>query len=241
MSSFISNALRTARSSSLAMKLLGAILFCSGTMVLIISAVQISWYYYTDVKSVNITMDTIEESLTAPIAESLWNLDEVQLSIQIEGLLSMPNITYASIDEIIQGERLSLMQGGQAKNDYDVSRLIELRHELELVGYLFVAASLDGAKRKLLDNAFFILSSQTIKTLLVSFAIIIILYYMIIRHLHQIAHFAKTLTPERLDTHLTLEGRADKKDELFQLVSTLNNMNNSLRSEWEKRQKRTTL
>ena len=86
MSSFISNALRTARSSSLAMKLLGAILFCSGTMVLVISAVQISWYYYTDVKSVNITMDTIEESLTAPIAESLWNLDEVQLSIQIEGL-----------------------------------------------------------------------------------------------------------------------------------------------------------
>ena len=60
---------------------------------------------------------------------------------------------------------------------------------------------------------------------------------MIIRHLHQIAHFAQTLTLERLDTHLTLEGRADKKDELFQLVSTLNNMNNSLRSEWEKRQK----
>ncbi len=236
MASFISNAFKTARSSSLALKLLGAILICSGTMVVIISVAQLSWYYLEDKKSINDSIDNIAASMLDPIAESLWNLDELQLTSQINSLLNMRHITFVSVQEIIQGEPIELLSTGAEKTTYDVSRLMELRYQGELIGYLFAAASLDEAKRKLVENAFIIISSQTIKTLLVSTFIIIILYYMVIRHLNKIANFTKNLSFNQLNKQLILDGRADARDELYQLVKTLNNMNTTLYNEWEMRQ-----
>lgn len=233
MPSFVSHALRTVRSSGLAVRLLGAILMCSGTMVVMISTVQLSWYYYEDVTAINDSIDNVRNTLLKPIAESLWELDEIQLSVQLEGLISIPSITYVAVEELLQGERVELLSMGKSSLTYDVSRFLKLEYEGETVGYLFLGASLELAKKKLVENAFFIISSQTLKTLLVSFCIIVIIYYMVIRHIQRIAAFANSLSLEHLDEKLVLDG--NQKDELYQLANTLNDMNHSLRTEWEKR------
>ena len=52
-----------------------------------------------------------------------------------------------------------------------------------------------------------ILVSQTIKTLVVSFCILVIIYYLVIRHINRIVSYAQKLSLGSPGGRLTLEGR----------------------------------
>ncbi len=76
-----------------------------------------------------------------------------------------------------------------------------------MVGKLFVAASLEQIYQRLIEKSVLIMVSQTIKTLVVSFCILIIIYYLVVRHLNRIANYAQKFNLDRLAIELTLEGR----------------------------------
>jgi nitrate/nitrite-specific signal transduction histidine kinase len=76
-----------------------------------------------------------------------------------------------------------------------------------VVGKLFVAASLEQVYQRLIEKSVLILVSQTIKTLVVSFCILVIIYYLVIRHINRIVSYAQKLSLDRLAVELTLEGR----------------------------------
>ncbi|PRM86870.1 histidine kinase, partial [Aliarcobacter cryaerophilus] len=83
-----------------------------------------------------------------------------------------------------------------------------------------------------------IMVSQTIKTLVVSFCILIIIYYLVVRQLNRIANYAQKFKLDRLAVELTLEGRPlprKKPDELDTLVATLNQMRARLNDEFAAR------
>ncbi|MBL0547163.1 PAS domain S-box protein [Aeromonas jandaei] len=228
---------KTARAvgrNGLSYRLLSYILVCSTVLAMIITALQLAWDYRKDVAVIEDSIGQIEASFLQPIAASLWNLDEEQVKVQIEGIMNLPNMQFVMVKEMLGNSEVPLLTQGVERESYDISREFNLTYQGEVVGKLFVAASLEQIYQRLIEKSVLIMVSQTIKTLVVSFCILIIIYYLVVRHINRIASYAQKFNLDRLDMELELEGRPlprKKPDELDTLVATLNQMRTRLRDE----------
>jgi PAS domain S-box-containing protein len=106
-----------------------------------------------------------------------------------------------------------------------------------VVGKLFVAATLEQVYQRLIEKSVLILVSQTIKTLVVSFCILVIIYYLVIRHINRIVSYAQKLSLDRLAVELTWRAPLPRKspDEFDTLAATLNQMRTRLNDEFTAR------
>lgn len=228
---------KTARAvgrNGLSYRLLSYILVCSTVLAMLITALQLAWDYRKDVAVIEDSIGQIEASFLQPIAASLWNLDEEQVKVQIEGIMNLPNMQFVMVKEMLGNSEVPLLTQGVERESYDISREFNLTYQGEVVGKLFVAASLEQIYQRLIEKSVLIMVSQTIKTLVVSFCILIIIYYLVVRHINRIASYAQKFNLDRLDMELELEGRPlprKKPDELDTLVATLNQMRTRLRDE----------
>ncbi len=241
MSTAFSKAIGSASKNSLSIQLLSYILACSTLLAIIITLLQLFWDYHQDVSQVESSLDQIESSFLQPIASSLWNLDEEQIHVQLEGIMNLPSMQFVEVREVMGGSAVHLLSIGQALPQYDISREFELVYQGEKVGKLFVASSLDMIYHRLLEKSVLILITQTIKTLVVSFCILLIFYYKVVRHLNRIVNYTENFNPDELDRPLELEGRGeqdgqDKADELDLLARSINRMRLSLADEFSARQ-----
>ena len=235
MSGLISTALRR---NSLSFRLLSYILLCSTILALLITLVQLMWDYRKDVAVIESSINQIEASFLQPIAASLWNLDEEQVKVQLEGIMNLPNMEFVMVKEILGNAEVPLISQGTKRPTYDISQEFALTYQGEQVGKLFVAASLDQIYNRLIEKSILILVSQTIKTLVVSFCIILIIYYTVVRHINRIALYAERLGIDNLTEVLELEGRQDlqQRDELDSLAMALNRMRRRFGEELQARQ-----
>ncbi|WP_174704170.1 ATP-binding protein [Aeromonas dhakensis] len=238
MSGLFSKTARAVGRNGLSYRLLSYILVCSTVLAMIITVLQLAWDYRKDVAVIEDSIGQIEASFLQPIAASLWNLDEEQVKVQIEGIMNLPNMQFVMVKEMLGNSEVPLLTQGVERESYDISREFNLTYQGEVVGKLFVAASLEQIYQRLIEKSVLIMVSQTIKTLVVSFCILIIIYYLVVRHLNRIAHYAQKLNLDRLTNELTLEGRTlprKKPDELDTLVATLNQMRTRLLDEFAAR------
>ena len=234
MSGLISKTAEAVGRNGLSYRLLSYILVCSTVLAMIITVLQLAWDYRKDVAVIEDSIGQIEASFLQPIAASLWNLDEEQVKVQIEGIMNLPNMQFVMVKEMLGNSEVPLLTQGVERESYDISREFNLTYQGEIVGKLFVAASLEQIYQRLIEKSVLIMVSQTIKTLVVSFCILIIIYYLVVRHLNRIASYAQKFNLDRLDMELELEGRPQprkKPDELDTLVATLNQMRTRLRDE----------
>ncbi|EKB22771.1 MULTISPECIES: ATP-binding protein [Aeromonas] len=234
MSGLISKTAEAVGRNGLSYRLLSYILVCSTVLAMIITVLQLAWDYRKDVAVIEDSIGQIEASFLQPIAASLWNLDEEQVKVQIEGIMNLPNMQFVMVKEMLGNSEVPLLTQGVERESYDISQEFNLTYQGEIVGKLFVAASLEQIYQRLIEKSVLIMVSQTIKTLVVSFCILIIIYYLVVRHINRIANYAQKFNLDRLDMELELEGRPQprkKPDELDTLVSTLNQMRTRLRDE----------
>ncbi|HHQ4671930.1 TPA: ATP-binding protein [Aeromonas veronii] len=234
MSGLISKTAEAVGRNGLSYRLLSYILVCSTVLAMIITVLQLAWDYRKDVAVIEDSIGQIEASFLQPIAASLWNLDEEQVKVQIEGIMNLPNMQFVMVKEMLGNSEVPLLTQGVERESYDISQEFNLTYQGEIVGKLFVAASLEQIYQRLIEKSVLIMVSQTIKTLVVSFCILIIIYYLVVRHINRIANYAQKFNLDRLDMELELEGRPQprkKPDELDTLVATLNQMRTRLRDE----------
>lgn len=234
MSGIFSKAKEIIRRRGLSYRLLFYILICSTVLALIITALQLAWDYRKDVVLIEDNLKQIETSFLPPIAVSLWNLDEEQLKIQLEGIMNLPNMQYVAIKELLGKKEIPLQSLGTPQKDYPIAKEFRLTYQGEPVGTLFVAATLEEVYQRLIEKSMLILIGQTIKTLLVSFCILLITYYLVVRHINRIAQYTQRFNLDHLDLALELEDTpllGKKHDELDLLVNTINQMRTRLRDE----------
>jgi len=214
-------------------RLLTYILLCSGILAIIITAVQLLWDYNQDVGKIEESIGQIESSFLQPMAASLWNLDEEQIEIQIAGIMKLSDMQFVRINEVIGNTEVPMVKMGEEKEKYDISREFKLVYQNEVVGNLFVAASLTKVYDRLKEKSLLILISQLIKTLIVSLCILMIIYYMVIRHINKIALHTRDLELDHRNEELFLDGERDNTfpDELDELVFLLNQMQKKIITE----------
>ncbi|WP_432468852.1 ATP-binding protein [Agarivorans sp. Z349TD_8] len=226
--------------NSLSLRMLSYILICSTLLALIITLIQLYYDYKQDVKVIEESIDQIEVSFLQPIAASLWNLDEEQVEVQIEGIMNLPNMQYVLVKEILGSSEVPLLARGRSTNQYDLSQEFDLIYQDEMVGKLFVAASLEQVYERLWQKAMLILISQTVKTLVVSIGILFIIYYVIVRHINTIVDYTRNLDLDNLGAPLKINAKGKQRnDELGELVNTLNQMTRKIDHEFAQKLKAT--
>ena len=239
MSTVFRKAIGSASPNSLSIRLLSYILACSTLLAALITMLQLFWDYRQDVGQVEDSLTQIESSFLQPIASSLWNLDEEQIKVQLEGIMNLPSMQYVEVKEVMGESAVKLVSLGTERENYDISREFNLTYQGEVVGKLFVASSLEMIYHRLWKKSLLIMASQTVKTLVVSFCILLIFYYKVVRHLNRIANYTEQLKPGNLNIPLQLEGRQSgnlQPDELDLLAVSINRVRISLSNELDARQ-----
>ena len=215
------------QNNRLSYRLLVYILMCSTVLAFLSTAFQLFWDYRKDVDGIEQGIESIEAGYLDSLASSLWKLDKDQIAIQLDGIMKLPDIAYASITEVVAGKEEAVFFRGTPNAELPILREFQLHYRDTLVGRLTIGATLNNVYERLLQKFFVILSSQAVKTFLVSICILIIVHYMIVRHLSTLSRYTQRLDLYNLDQDLKLSGgtfRSRSPDALDQLAETINQM-----------------
>lgn len=224
--------------SPLSFRLLAYILLFSSVFTLFATAIQVWNDYRKDVSAIDERLSIIETSYASSLSRSLWALDQNLLQVQLEGILSLPDIVFLQLRIYPDSE---LFLGDRPPRDAAVrTTLFELSHDgpggTEL-GQLEVTATLDRVYRDLRQKIWIILVTQFFKTLFISVLIVWIFRQLVTRHLGRMAGYARDFSLDNLDQPLTLDRRPGclrQQDELTQVTDAINQMRQRLHDDLER-------
>jgi PAS domain S-box-containing protein len=217
----------------IALRLLAGVLLFSSVVTLLLTAIQLYLDYRYEVSAIESRLDEIERSYLDSLGESLWNFDDKQLALQVEGILRLPDIQAVELHENAEGRSPLVVTAGHRGTHSIITReypvVYTFRGNEQPIGVLHVEATLAAVYRELINRTLVILVSQGAKTFLVSLFIIYFFYRLVTRHLTAIAKFVGSYNLNRPPPPLALRRLAPtKEDELEQVVAAFNTMCTSL-------------
>ena len=217
----------------LSYKLVFYVIICSSIFTLITTLIQLYYDYSKDIEHVAANFQLIEKSYLTSIALSLYSLNQSQTDLQLTGILNLENIEYVSV---VEPDGNTVFVGHKPSSE-DQVKIYPVIYKSQTgksfnVGDLKVIVSYDGIRKKLLEKFLVALTTNAIKTFLASFFFIMIVQFIISRHLFQIANFVHSSSPENLNKPLKLLRRKaskSKEDEFDLLVSAINKMQSRMK------------
>ena len=226
--------------SPLSFRLLAYILLFSSVFTLLSSAIQVYSDFRKDVSNVNKRINDIETSYASSLARSLWALDQQLLQVQMEGILSLPDIVYLQLSispdaEIVLGTP-PLARSARTKQ---VPLALEVDGKNFELGQLTITASLDAVYADIKRKLVVILTTQFFKTFFISILILLIFRHLVSRHLTKMSNYAREFSLDNLDLPLALDRpvtEQNKNDELNQVKDAINQMRERLQQDVRKQQ-----
>jgi len=213
--------------SSLAKKMLYAILISSTIITSFILAIQLYFEYKTNVSYIEQRLTQVEKSYSNALALSVWTFDTGQYRSQLQGILNLEDIVYV---KVLNSQNEEIISQGipQKINKIDKEFILQTQifGKSVIVGKVHMEATLERVYDELLNRAFIILITQGIKTLFISFVILFIFHILVVRYLRGVAQYTQNIN---FDNHqdLVLQKKFDN-DEIDQIVTTINKMKNNV-------------
>jgi len=216
-------------------RLLVGVLLVSSFITVILAALQLYADYRHEVAGIETRLSRIGESYLDSLAESLWNLDERQLRLQLDGILRLPDIRGVEIREAGSTGKVPFLKLSRDPEDSTFAREYPLHHVGQgpdrVIGTLRIEATLAGIYRRLANTASTILVTQAVTIFLVALLILYLFHHLVTRHLSAIA--ADVISHRIKDAPLGLHLRRrppPHEDELQRVVTAFNAMSHNLHS-----------
>jgi signal transduction histidine kinase len=223
--------------SGVGARLLTLVLLFSSVVTLVLTSLQLYLDYRRDVGVIEDRLADIRQSYLESLGESLWNLDEEHLRIELEGILSLPDIRAVEVRETPPSAGSLIVRVGTRDSESMIERDFPLVHDFggvaRQIGTVHVDATLAGVYRTLARTVLVILLSQAAKTFLVSLFILYVVHRLITRRLVTIANFVRGYDLRRSVPPLHLPPRTPEADELDQVAMALNEMIATLRRAYD--------
>lgn len=215
--------------SGIGPRLLAAVLLFSSIVTLTLTALQLYLDYDREVGVIETRLEEVGRSTTGSLGESLWNLDQNQLKLQLDGILRLPSMRAAEVREIADRPNPIRVAVGERSSRSVVTRDYPLTTTVQgtarAIGVLHVEATLSDVYQQLLNRALVILASQAAKTFIVSLFIIYMVHILVTRHLVAIADFVSKYSLARPPPPLHLQRRPPyDRDELDKVTDAFNAM-----------------
>lgn len=217
--------------SVLAKRLLIGILLFSSMVTLITTLVVLISDYREDISTTEKSLRQIEASNLNSLALSIWNYDDGQIYLQLDGILNFPAISYVAL---LSTHNVLYERGEKQGSGWlEVIELPVIYQEQE-VANLTMHIDFGALYQRLFNKALIIMGSQFIKTLFVSLFILALVQSIITKHLVKMSEYAQELNLDNLHKVLTLD-RKPIKDELSSVAYSVNYMRENLRQDIVKR------
>ncbi len=217
--------------SQLARKMTIYVILISTFFALFSSTLQIYSEYKKEVDIVYSGLEQIERTHMANLTSQVWLLESEGLLITAVGLLDLPNINYIAI---YSGQDI-LLERGNDNSENTIVKNFPLTHihngESKLIGKMVIKATLDDIYQNVIDRALLIVFINTVKTFIVSLLILFVFYFLISRHLNDIANFVQQMDINHFESKFSYRRRpnsAKSQDELDILNTTFFKMLNKL-------------
>ena len=216
------------RPGPLARRLALRVILFSAALALLITATELGFEYRRDLHRIDDRMAQIRVAYLDSVTENVWVADRERIETLLQGISRLPDFVQA---EVLVNGRTEYRFGPGLQGAEGVSEVFELWRTHQgrrlLIGELVVAATYEGAWRRLLERAAFFLVGNAAKTLLVVLFIFGLYYRLIGRHLERTAAYAQAHAHADAAEPLQLE-RQPRRDELDDLVTALNHMRGEL-------------
>jgi len=212
------------KKNSIAYRLTFLVILFSTTVALLSTALQLYLDYRRDIQGIFAFFDSIGESSIRPLEESVWILDDLQINLQLEGIIKRENVVYAAVE--MDGQ-MSWAKGEHVASNC-LSHVFSLHHQVrgkpEQIGRLHVIASLNGIQQRLVQRIVVLLVSNAVKTFVVAGFILFLFQKSLTQHLVRLAHYVQDIDlkqgqpePFRLDRPPSRHA-----DELDQVTAAIN-------------------
>ncbi|NWK79914.1 GGDEF domain-containing protein [Aquitalea sp. LB_tupeE] len=206
--------------SRLSRRLLLWIVCISALTALVSTSVQLFFDYRQDLSELEKGMRYIQQNQLPGLADAAWNFNVPGMQVQLEGIGHSPWVAGASL-RYGPSLQATLETGKLGGKDEMAYRYPLLRHGV-LVGQIRILPNLHTLYNRTIDRIVIVLVVQTIKSLITSICILLLISWMITHHLTQLARFAKSFRPDKRFKPFVLRRRAARQDELTVLVDSLN-------------------
>src|SRR6185312_4974830 len=119
----------------------------SSAVTLALTALQLYLEYEREVGVIESRLDEIGRSYPDSLGESLWNLDQNQIELQLKGILSLPDVQSVEIGQLASRSVIT--------REYPLDYVIQ--GSRRQIGVLRVETALTEVYRQLLNKALVIL------------------------------------------------------------------------------------
>jgi len=196
----------------------------------IISAIQLIYDYKQEISSVDQSIELVKKNYAGRITNSLWDLDNIQLNIQINEILNLPNIHSV---RVVDKKRLT-GSAGTSLNGKTIKRSIKIQYKNGIgstteLGELEIYINVDQIRSKILKRSFLLFFSQLIKVLTIALLIYLSIKQLLTNHIVEISNYLGSLNNNFLGKELRINRKYvlhDDKDhdEIDILVDSINKM-----------------
>ena len=218
-------------------RLIASMLLASAAITMLVAGAEVWAGYLQDQRQMDTELDRVRRANLDPIALSLWNYDDVQLMLQLDGILQRPHIAGVQVRE-----RAADGSDGAVRAELGIVDAAGMRIErMPLVftrsgestalGILLVKIDTVGLRRESAQRALSILATQGGITLLISLVLMLVVRHMVTRHLSALALAAADFDVRADDASFRVKARkVGRGDEIDRVIDALEAMRTSLRA-----------
>ncbi len=218
------------------------VLACSLGFALLSTALQLGIEYRSEMRLIDQRFELIRSGYVASLARSLWDVDDEQLRLQMQGILYFPDVSAVRLEGVGAAAVMEMRQGPPLSAASTRDQVFVLRHAapegMRELGRLIVQVDLDAVLGRLVWSGVTIFLSQTLTILMIAGVLVVIFQWLVTRHLESMARYARQLGEGQLDAPLSL-ARASSvpPDELDAVVAALNDMRVAIQQDINRRQR----
>lgn len=224
MNNYKSNELK--KFLSLRKKLMVAILFASSFITSITTAFHYYFEYKKDITYLNKSLNQIGSSNSSSLTRSLWNLDDLQIQVQLDSILKVRDIVGVAVNDEDHNTFYENKKG-------EFKKIVSFAWTFPLylnpdkkenkIGELIIWATKAHINENLISRLTVFFLSQFVKTLIVSFSMLYLFRFLVTRHLDRIIRFLRSVDLNSLNIErLNLDKPSKTVDELDYVNDSIN-------------------
>jgi C4-dicarboxylate-specific signal transduction histidine kinase len=173
----------------------------------VVTAFSIAASFFFDYKAEHEELDHsiayVEATHLKPLSKLLWDYNETQIQTQLKSLSEAPQIAAISLQVVDTQDILSFKNENQNKlTGSNIKKVYQIIHESsgEVLGVLSIEYDRTHIYNKLWDKAVFIILSQSLKSIVLMFILLVLFKYIVARRLTEISRFLTAFNESKFES-----------------------------------------